>query len=343
MSSAAIETLCEFFRRNSEILPLQSPPYFFRAEWHPAFREIFSGGFVAQQTYRPHARILEQQGITICNDAVPLPHTFALTILIPTKQKVESLGLLARAVEALSPRGTVIVCAENHRGAKSYRDALASLCPTTESWSKNRCLVAWAQVGAIDEPLLRQWKIKSAPHPIAGTSHLSQPGVFAWEKIDEGSAFLVEHLPRSLAGRGAVFGAGTGFLSSWILNNAPAVTALDLFEAEQLALSCARQNLAFANARAAYHWCDIVTEPPRGPFDWIVMNPPCHDSRELSTELGIRFIEHARYALRPGGTLYLVGNSHLPYSREMQRLFGNHHALANNGRFNVLRAEVKEG
>ena len=42
--------------------------------------------------------------------------------------------------------------------------------------------------------------------------------------------------------------------------------------------------------------------------------------------------------LRPGGELWVVGNRHLEYNDKLNRAFGNSEVMANNPKFQVIRA-----
>ena len=76
-------------------------------------------------------------------------------------------------------------------------------------------------------------------------SWMSQPGIFSWDRIDDGSALLARHLPDDLSGAVADFGCGWGYLSREVLARARwASTRLDLIDAEYRALEAARANLA---------------------------------------------------------------------------------------------------
>ena len=82
---------------------------------------------------------------------------------------------------------------------------------------------------------------------------LSRPGIFSWDRIDDGSALLARHLPDDLAGHVADFGCGWGYLARQMLQ--PAVTHIDLIDAEHLALDAARANIT--DPRASFHWLDL--------------------------------------------------------------------------------------
>jgi 16S rRNA (guanine1207-N2)-methyltransferase len=145
----------------------------------------------------------------------------------------------------------------------------------------------------------------------------TQPGVFSWDRIDAGSALLVEHLP-PLAGRGADFGCGIGFLSRAVLAS-PAVTHLTLLDIDRRAVAQAAKNID--TERAAILWRDVTKETSLSGLDFVIMNPPFHDGGIEDRTLGQRFIERAAAALRSGGVLWMVANRHLPYESVLQPLF----------------------
>ena len=70
----------------------------------------------------------------------------------------------------------------------------------------------------IDADLRAQWRQADAPRPILDGRFLSRPGVFAWNRVDAGSALLAEHLPGDLRGSAADLGAGWGFLADALLS-----------------------------------------------------------------------------------------------------------------------------
>src|SRR5690606_4116336 len=88
------------------------------------------------------------------------------------------------------------------------------------------------------------------PRRAAGLDAWSQPGVFAWDRIDPGTALLAQVLP-PMKGAGADLGCGYGALASVVLRS-PAVTALRLVDLDRRAVEAARRNI----------------EDPRAGFDW---------------------------------------------------------------------------
>ena len=323
MSNQALETFFELLPSIQDFIPHDGPIVFLRAEWAPELSRLPIERVQAYQTFRPLAKLLENRRLTLVS---ALPATAKLALLIPTKQKKESLYLMARACQMLEDGAVMILVCENHRGARSYRDAMEKLFSTIEYSSKNKCLLVWSKKSAgVNSEVLAQYLKDGEQFTIGGTNLVSRSGVFSWDEIDSGSKLLAESIPTSLKGSGADFGAGTGYLSQYAIEHCPEITTLSLFEAESIALDCAKKNLANIagnRVKTDFIWCDLTTEAPKANFDFILMNPPCHDSRELDVEIGKKFISAAKNSLKSGGALYMVGNAHISYREILNKNFG---------------------
>ena len=69
----------------------------------------------------------------------------------------------------------------------------------------------------------------------------TQPGLFSWDRIDPGTALLIETLP-ALAGRGADFGCGLGLLAAAALRS-PKVKGITLVDIDRRAVEVAKRNV----------------------------------------------------------------------------------------------------
>jgi 16S rRNA (guanine1207-N2)-methyltransferase len=116
----------------------------------------------------------------------------------------------------------------------------------------------------------------------------------------------------------------------------PAVTRIDLIDAEHLALDAARANIT--DERASFHWLDLTRERAPGTYDAIVCNPPFHTGRASTPALGQAIIEAAARALKPGGPFYMVANRGLPYEPMLKASFSSFETLVDNNKFRVTRA-----
>ncbi len=175
---------------------------------------------------------------------------------------------------------------------------------------------------------------EGAPRRLPDLGLWSQPGIFSWNRIDPGSALLLDTLPR-LAGRGADLGCGIGVLAHGVLAS-PDVTRLDLLDIDRRAVAAARRNVD--DGRAAFGWVDVRAGTGLAGLDFVVMNPPFHDGGGEDRSLGQTFIRRAAEALRTGGRLWLTANRHLPYETALKPLFRQVSPVIEAGGFKVIEA-----
>ena len=314
---------------------------FLRARDGAPLRAFARAGWLCQQGFKPFADELERAGCEVGEPAQD--ERFALVLLLPPRQRDEARALFARAARHLRPGGIVLVAVPNAEGARSAEADLARLLGPVRSLSKHKCRVFWATAGdATDGALLAEWEALEAPRRIAG-GYLSRPGLFAWDRVDAASGLLAAHLPDDLRGRVADLGAGDGYLAAQVVARCPAVTSIDLYEAEARALEPARINLAEAADASGrpvavnVHWHDVTRGLPQR-YDAIVSNPPFHQGRADLPELGRAFIETAADALLAGGRLWLVANRHLPYEATLASRFAQVRTVALQDGFKVIEA-----
>ncbi|MGK9169041.1 methyltransferase [Inquilinus limosus] len=337
----ALDTLFLPFRTGALAWPAEDRALFLGARAGAALAEFASPALACEQSFRPQAAALERAGLAV---STRVEGRFPLVLVLPPRQREAARALLARALDQAEPGGTVVASLANTDGARSVEEDLARLAGPVESRSKNRCRVFWAQPSDdTGDPALRaEWAALDAPRPVAGGRFLSRPGLFAWDRIDPGSALLAAHLPSDLKGRGADLGAGFGFLAAEVLERCPEVTALDLYEAEAKALELARRNLEPYAGRAEldFLWHDVAAGlMPGRRYHFIVTNPPFHEGgRADRHDLGRAFIAAAAAALRPKGRLWLVANRHLPYEAALEQAFTMVRRVADDGAYKVIEA-----
>ena len=151
----------------------------------------------------------------------------------------------------------------------------------------------------------------------------------------KGSRLLIEQFGPHIRGHVADFGAGWGYLSAELLKRSDKIDQVDLYEADWNSLEAAKQNVT---GPARFHWCDMMREAPRIPFNWIIMNPPFHSGRAAEPKLGLTFIEAAAKSLPSGGHLLMVANTNLPYEETLNRLFRKVERKARANGFKVIEA-----
>ena len=281
----------------------------------------------AEQSSRPEFLKLKQASPRIESGA------YELGLILLTKHKEESFANIARGWDLLAPGGRLVCAGANDDGAASLEKHVGKAFGLAGTLSKFHSRVFWIDKGERAPP--DYWRKLATLQPVGDGSFLSQPGIFSWDHVDDGSALLAKHLPADLSGKVADFGCGWGYLAREVLHSS-SVTHLDLIDAEHRAIEAARANIA--DPRASLHWLDLTTEAVPAIYDAIVCNPPFHAGRAAEPGLGQKFIEAAARALKPGGRFYVVANRGLPYEPLLKASFASVATLADNNKFRVSLA-----
>lgn len=263
-----------------------------------------------------------------------LPESSADSIMIYAPHGVlERRYTLAVALKALKPGGRLDVMAPKDKGGSRLKKELEAFGAEVGESAKahhRRCVVIKGDgLTGLDAAI-----DAGAPRIVPGLDAWSQPGVFAWDRIDPGSALLAHTLP-ALKGAGADLGCGYGALATVVLRSS-AVTALRLYDLDRRAIEAARRNVE--DSRAVIEQADVRTLSTDGDLDFIVTNPPFHDGGAEDKRLGQTFIRQAAGMLKKGGTLWLVANRHLPYEAELNEAFKRVRMVADTGGYKVFEA-----
>jgi len=270
-------------------------------------------------------------GSTALEDVAPGSAEAAMIYAPPGA--VERRYTLALALRALKPGGRLDVMAPKDKGGSRLGKELKAFGLEVNETAKahhRRCVVIRPDaVEGLDAAIAQ-----GAPRLVEGLDAWSQPGVFAWDRIDPGTALLAQHLP-PLKGTGADLGCGFGALATVVLRS-PAVTALRLIDLDRRAVAMAQRNVT--DERVSFDWADVRTVPAEAALDFIVTNPPFHDGGAEDKRLGQKFIRQAAALLKKGGVLWLVANRHLPYEAELNEAFKRVRPVADAGGYKIFEA-----
>jgi 16S rRNA (guanine1207-N2)-methyltransferase len=286
----------------------------------------------AEQSFRPEYLRLKQMSRSVVPRLDGGAYEQGLVLL--TKHKEENFANIARGWSLLAPGGRLVCAGANDDGAASLEKHVGKAFGLAEKISKFHCRVFWFDKG--ERPPPDYWRGLAKLQPVGAGPWLSQPGIFSWDHVDDGSALLAKYLPSEIAGTVADFGCGWGYLSRHLLDHCRGITRLDMIDAEHRATEAARANVA--DARASAHWLDLIAEATPATYDAIVCNPPFHAGRAAEPALGQDFIVAAARALKPGGHFYMVANRGLPYEPTLAEHFASFETLADNNKFRVSRA-----
>ena len=247
---------------------------------------------------------------------------------------------LALGLRALATGGRLDVMAPKDKGGSRLRKELEAFGLEVAETAKahhRRCIVVKpAKVEFLDNAIEQ-----GAPRVVADIKAWSQPGIFAWNRHDQGSSLLWEQLmfqgaDLPIRGAGVDLGCGNGALDRALLADWPRIQSLRLVDIDRRAIEMARRNVT--DHRASFEWADARTLAETGDVDFVISNPPFHDGGAEDRRLGQAFIRKAAGLLKKGGVLWLVANRHLPYEAELDAAFRRVRMIADAGGYKVFEA-----
>ena len=161
---------------------------------------------------------------------------------------------------------------------------------------------------------------------------------FAGTKIDIGTRFLLEFLDRMNPEATAAvdLGCGTGVIAAALVRSRPGLRMLATDESAA-AVSSALATMA-ANGlseRVTVLRDDAMSTLEDASVDLIVCNPPFHLGTSVHSDASVKLFQAAGRVLRPGGQLWTVFNSHLPYGSQLTRAVGQTRVVGRNPKFTV--------
>ena len=304
------------------------PTLMLRPPGDPALTHLFTEPPRVWQPFLPFRETLARAG------SVPLdlPEGAAQVVVSLTRSRPASQALVARGWACLAEGGRLIVTGQKTDGVGALLKALRPVLRPIDVLAKaHGKLAVFERTGSMPD-LLAEWLSADSPSPNAA-GFLTRPGVFSADDVDPGSRLLAEHLP-ALSGTVADLGAGWGWLAHAALTACPAMTRMDLVEAEGTALSLARENVT--DPRTRFHWADATRWTPEEPLDWVISNPPFHTGRSADPGLGQAFLRSAARVLGPRGQALIVANRQLPYEATLAESFARSDVVRETGVYKLF-------
>ncbi|MCE3253852.1 MAG: hypothetical protein K0Q67_2872 [Cellvibrio sp.] len=265
-----------------------------------------------------------------------------------SKEKPVVHHLLNQAWRCLKPGGQLLLAGYKNEGIKTYIEKIARLLGSAKNIEKNgpvysAVLSKYAQYDTgqlLDDSNYRNQR------PIAldsGLKLLSKPGLFGWNKVDAGSALLIEQLqqlaplPHPLNSC-VDLGCGYGYLSiaAANLDIGKNINHWTLTDNNAAALQLARQNLQEHQLKGEV----IAADAGRGitcKVDLVLCNPPFHQGFGIDGDLTDKFLASAKRLLKPQGLALFVVNQFIPLERKAAPLFSQVKLVIDNGSFKVIQ------
>jgi 16S rRNA (guanine1207-N2)-methyltransferase len=296
-------------------------------------------------------RQLERSSGQIANlhiAATPFPNAsevFNVAVIINPKGRDFARGLLWSAYNSLIEGGQVYMLGANDSGIKSLiTDAGVLFASAHTLGHKNSHRIGSAYRATSGAAYPTQWgeiptqvQTRLIETPLGSLTIGTMPGVFSWQALDEGTAFLLEQDSVQAFANGADIldiGCGTGVIGCTLGQAASSVQMVDV---NLLAIECANTTIRLNNVpQARAYPSDLYSEVGDSRFDLIISNPPFHQGFAQTQDITRQLIAQAADYLKPDGRLVIVANAFLPYEPLMQKHLADVQSLAQNNRYKVL-------
>jgi len=341
MPEQVVKTLILPFEKGMLKRPEPGRAFYMRAETDGALQNEWREILVCEQTYKPMFDRLVAAGF---KTVTRLEGEYDMGFCLLTIHKSESLANIGRAWKLLGSGGVLVCAGAKKVGVSSVERLVDNYLGVECGLPKHHCRVFWCnktEKNSLAVP--DEWhELDRLSANVDGT-FLTKPGIFSWDKVDDGSRLLVESIPEELTGDVADLGAGWGYLSIQILKHYTGIRSLDLYEAELLAIEAARENIANieTTTRISYTWHDVTEGLPKNRYyDWIIMNPPFHRGKITDVGLGHAFIDAAAKSIKKRGKLILVANRKLPYEFTLRQRFAAVQIVTEAKGYKVILAQL---
>jgi len=271
------------------------------------------------------------------------PNSFDAIYYRVSKEKAIVHHIINSSATWLKPGGSLFLTGYKNDGIKTYVSKAAEYLG--EQKDKQRgdktAMLFEVVVGDVGEKPLddKSYSKERVVELKEKGAFYSKPGIFGWDKVDQGSAFLISYLPelmgrfKQLPGTVLDLGCGYGYLSfSASQLQTARFTATDNNIA---AVAMCRKNFAeyAVHGEAILDDCGMHIQ---GQFDLVLCNPPFHQGFDIDGDLTKRFLEQSYRLLAPNGWALFVVNAFIPLEKKAAGLFSTVETVANNRSFKLV-------
>lgn len=204
---------------------------------------------------------------------------------------------------------------------------------TSLAEKKARLIFADFEKTKIESPYPLNIKIDSFEAPFINHSNL-----FSRDKLDIGTRFFLEHIPRGNYSSILDLGCANGIVGIKAKMNNPHAKMIFSDDSAMAIMSAKTNYEANFKDQATFFWTNCFENQPKNSIDLVLCNPPFHQGNTIGDYISRQMFHDAFDALKVGGTLRVIGNSHLGYQVKLKKLFGNSSIIATNTKFMICDA-----
>ncbi|MES2826167.1 MAG: methyltransferase [Pseudomonadota bacterium] len=263
-----------------------------------------------------------------------------------SKEKAIVHHLLNEALRVLKPQGILFLSGQKNEGIKTYIEKASLLLGSekkiqkdgpnySSQLSKNKNSLTSANSFLEDN---NYGELRAC---LSFNEHViySKPGQFGWDKIDQGSEFLISEINKIVTDRSINIercldlGCGYGFLT--IASQHLPIKQRVLTDNNAAALISAQRNCAYLELNAEIIASDAGATI-KDKFDLILCNPPFHQGFNIDGDLTDKFLLSTKQLLAAKGVAYFVVNQFIPLEKKAQPHFKLVSVIAQNKSFKVV-------
>lgn len=233
--------------------------------------------------------------------------------------------------------GSKIICAGmlKHLAPTSFELLNKYIGQTTTSLAvkKARLIFADFEKEKVLSPFPQEIMIDGFAKPFLNHSNL-----FSREKLDIGTRFFLEHIPTGDFNKILDLGCANGIIGIKAKMQNPKADIFFSDESYMGILSAQTNYQNYFEDEAHYFWTNCFEGQAADLLDLVLCNPPFHQGNTIGDFIAHQMFTDAHHALRPGGIIRVIGNSHLGYQVKLKKIFGNSKIIASNKKFIICDA-----
>jgi 16S rRNA (guanine1207-N2)-methyltransferase len=271
------------------------------------------------------------------------PQSFDGLLYRVSKERATSHHIINSAFALLKPQGILLLGGEKNDGIKTYiKQAGKRFDNPVNAEKQGRAYIASIALNSSQsEPLNDKNYSQLRSVQLRDDFCLqTKPGIFGWDKIDRGSAFLIDHLEAFLSSYSQApralldLGCGYGYLA--LCASKFGFERLVATDNNAAALIAVKENL---KPLSDIKWDALATDAGDAieeQFDTILCNPPFHAGFAVDDQLSVKFLNHSKRLLAPKGRALFVVNTFIPLEQKAMQYFDGIEVIANNGAFKLI-------
>lgn len=244
--------------------------------------------------------------------------------------------ILCRLTHHLS-NSSKVICASmvKHLAPSSFDLLNKYIGKTTTSLAQKKARLIFAdfEKEKVESPYPLQVKFEVLEQELVNHSNL-----FSREKLDIGTRFLLEKLPQGPFQTILDLGCANGIVGIMAKKLNPQAKIIFSDESLMAILSAETNYKKFFSDQAEFHWTNCYENQAKDSLDLVLCNPPFHQSHTIGDFIAWQMFNDAKDALKKGGILRVIGNSHLGYQLKLKKIFGNSKVVATNTKFMLVDA-----